>query len=175
MKKLHLLFFTSLAILISGCASIVDGGNKTVQVTSNPPGAQFAVYNSSGKFIITQTTPAIVTLPRSDGWFVPASYKLICDKEGYHSDESHIRAILSPWYFGNIIFGGLIGIVIVDPATGAMWVLNKKEVNFDLSPIGILPEQKAANEAYAAKLKSSLQHTSNKSEAENTSTTDKNP
>ena len=25
------------------------------------------------------------------------------------------------WYIGNILFGGLIGMIIVDPATGDMW------------------------------------------------------
>jgi hypothetical protein len=28
------------------------------------------------------------------------------------------------WYIGNILFGGLIGILIVDPLTGAMWKLD---------------------------------------------------
>lgn len=28
---------------------------------------------------------------------------------------------LNGWYFGNIIFGGAIGMLVVDPATGAMW------------------------------------------------------
>jgi hypothetical protein len=27
------------------------------------------------------------------------------------------------WYIGNILFGGVIGFLIVDPATGAMWKL----------------------------------------------------
>ena len=30
---------------------------------------------------------------------------------------------LSGWYWGNIVFGGLIGMLIVDPATGAMYKL----------------------------------------------------
>jgi hypothetical protein len=29
---------------------------------------------------------------------------------------------------GNIVFGGLIGLLIVDPATGAMWKLEETQV-----------------------------------------------
>jgi hypothetical protein len=34
-----------------------------------------------------------------------------------------LTADIDGWYFGNLLFGGLIGILIVDPATGAMWKL----------------------------------------------------
>ena len=29
------------------------------------------------------------------------------------------------WYIGHILFGGLIGFLIIDPATGSMWKLNE--------------------------------------------------
>jgi len=32
---------------------------------------------------------------------------------------------ISGWYWGNILFGGLIGMLIVDPITGAMYKLPK--------------------------------------------------
>ena len=35
-----------------------------------------------------------------------------------------MKATLDGWYIGNIIFGGLLGILIIDPATGAMWRLD---------------------------------------------------
>jgi hypothetical protein len=34
-----------------------------------------------------------------------------------------ITSKIDGWYFANIVFGGLIGMVIVDPATGAMFKL----------------------------------------------------
>ena len=38
------------------------------------------------------------------------------------------------WYIGgNILLGGLIGWLIVDPATGAMWTLDTKEINATLA------------------------------------------
>jgi hypothetical protein len=30
---------------------------------------------------------------------------------------------LSGWYFGNLLFGGIIGLAIVDPISGKMWTL----------------------------------------------------
>ena len=36
------------------------------------------------------------------------------------------------WYIGNILFGGLIGMLIVDPATGAMYNLpDRVDINLD--------------------------------------------
>lgn len=34
-----------------------------------------------------------------------------------------ITGSMSGWYIGNILFGGLIGMLAVDPVTGAMYVL----------------------------------------------------
>lgn len=48
-----------------------------------------------------------------------------------------LSADISGWYFGNILFGGLIGMLIVDPATGAMWKL-PENVNASVSPIATL-------------------------------------
>jgi hypothetical protein len=33
-----------------------------------------------------------------------------------------ITGTMSGWYIGNILFGGLIGMLAVDPVTGAMYV-----------------------------------------------------
>jgi hypothetical protein len=38
------------------------------------------------------------------------------------------------WYVGNILFGGLLGFVFIDPATGAMWVIEPKNLNITLQP-----------------------------------------
>ena len=44
-------------------------------------------------------------------------------KEGYANKELTIVGTMSGWYIGNILFGGLIGMLAVDPVTGAMYVL----------------------------------------------------
>ncbi len=49
--------------------------------------------------------------------------------DGYESKIIPINCSINGWYFGNIIFGGLIGLIIVDPATGAMYRLDLENIN----------------------------------------------
>lgn len=41
--------------------------------------------------------------------------------------------MLSGWYLGNVVFGGLIGLLIVDPLTGAMYNLTPDKIEQPLS------------------------------------------
>ena len=127
--------FVSLLIvplLLTGCASILDGGPKTVQINSNPEGAKVTISNKEGKEICVQTTPTIVSLKRSSGFFEGESYTLAFEKAGYYPYETHVQSTLDGWYIGNVVFGGLIGILIVDPATGDMFTLSPRKVNCNL-------------------------------------------
>lgn len=67
------------------------------------------------------TTPATTTLNASDGFFQAAKYNVAVSKKGYPTRNVELRPDLSGWYFGNILLGGVIGMLIVDPATGAMY------------------------------------------------------
>jgi hypothetical protein len=41
------------------------------------------------------------------------------------------------WYLGgNLLFGGSIGYLIVDPVTGAMWTLAPEDINVTLKKTG---------------------------------------
>lgn len=66
-------------------------------------------------------TPASVMLKASEGYFKKASYQVKFTKEGYEEKVIPLTCKVDGWYFGNIVFGGLIGFLIVDPATGAMY------------------------------------------------------
>jgi hypothetical protein len=43
-------------------------------------------------------------------------------KEGFADREVTITGTVSGWYIGNILFGGLIGMLAVDPNTGGMYI-----------------------------------------------------
>ena len=133
----------AVCILISGCASIVDGGAETVRINSDPPGAKVSIFDKQGKAITTQTTPASISLKRHSGYFSGEKYKLVFENPGYYPSETFIQSNLNGWYFGNFLFGGLIGLFIVDPATGAMWTLAPQDVNWKLvsSEVSLTPEQ----------------------------------
>lgn len=130
--KIKILSLAIIPLLFTGCASIVDGGPKTVQLNSNPEGAKVTIFDKMGKEISVNTTPTTVTLKRSHGYFSGENYKLIFEEPGYYPYETHVQSTLNGWYLGNFIFGGPLGLLIVDPGTGAMFTLTPREVNCNL-------------------------------------------
>ena len=48
--------------------------------------------------------------------------------KGTETRKINVECKLNGWYFGNLIIGGLIGMLIVDPATGAMYRLESKDI-----------------------------------------------
>jgi len=112
-----------IGISLAGCASIVSKSHWPVTINSSPVGARVMIYDKSGCVLCAGETPMTISLGSSNGFFQPARYRIELTKPGYAPQGSFVSAHLNPWYVGNIVFGGLIGILIVDPATGAMWKL----------------------------------------------------
>ncbi|AXO88710.1 hypothetical protein DZC75_12155 [Pseudomonas parafulva] len=44
-------------------------------------------------------------------------------REGFADHRVELDSTISGWYWGNILLGGVIGMLIVDPLTGAMYKL----------------------------------------------------
>ncbi len=123
MKKLFSGAVLGTVLLTSGCASIVSDSSYPVAINTVPVGAEFVITNDKGQQIHSGTTPSTVTLKSGDGFFSSASYTLSFSKDGYSQKQVEISSSMDGWYIGNIVFGGLIGLLIVDPMTGAMWKL----------------------------------------------------
>lgn len=121
-KLLHLGLLASVFAL-TGCASIVSKSNWPVTFKSNPPGTEITISDEYGNEINRGITPATITLPSDSGYFSKAKYYIDVKQAGYQEGKKVLVAKINGWYFGNILFGGLIGFVIVDPLTGAMWKL----------------------------------------------------
>lgn len=152
MKKLSLLnsVVVITLLLCSGCASIVDGQRPKITINSNPQGANVTIVDANGYTVVTTNTPAKVKLARGKGYFQGQHYTVKFDMPGYYPSETIIKPTINPWYAGNILIGGAIGIVIVDPLTGAMWTLHPKTVDRNLiaTTANLTPDQlKAADEA----------------------------
>lgn len=109
--------------LASGCASIISDSQYPVAFASQPAGASFSIRNEAGNVVHQGVTPGTVTLKAGDGYFSGAHYTVTFSKEGYADQTSTITPSVDGWYVANILFGGLIGLLIVDPATGAMYKL----------------------------------------------------
>jgi hypothetical protein len=139
MAKLVRIFQSSLALLtivaFAGCATIITGGEQKVNIGSDPSEASIKITDSSGMTVFSSQTPAIAVLKKGDGYFKGASYKVRIEKQGYKPQEVTLNSSLNAgWYLvGNIILGGLIGWLIVDPLTGGMWTLSPDKVNANLA------------------------------------------
>ena len=123
-----LLLSTCPALLLSSCASIVSKSDWPLTISSNPSGANLKIKDKKGREIYNGTTPTTLNLTSSAGFFQPARYDLEASLSGYNSSQGTIAGRMNGWYVGNILFGGVIGILIVDPATGAMWKLPESHV-----------------------------------------------
>lgn len=124
MKQLRIILVVVLAAMVTGCASIVSKSDWPVSITSSPDGADFNVTNKNGTKVHSGRTPAILVLSSKAGYFSGETYTIKYKKEGYKEIEETVDTELNGWYLGNIIFGGvIIGMLIVDPLTGAMWRL----------------------------------------------------
>lgn len=123
-------------VTLSGCATIVGDDTQLVQVNSDPVGAKFAIKDETGAVVAQGTTPQGVTLSKSDGsYFGKKSYQITMTKDGYSPTTSPIKASANGWYIGgNILFGGLIGWLAVDPFNGGMYTLHPKQTNAILVP-----------------------------------------
>lgn len=108
----------ALAIMLTGgCAAIVGGMNQPVSVDARTPdgqtiaGANCTLQNAKGVWYIT--TPGTLMVHRAYG-----DLSISCKKSGQTVGSSVASSSTRGWIFGNILFGGLIGIG-VDIGTGA--------------------------------------------------------
>ncbi|TAM44892.1 MAG: PEGA domain-containing protein [Acidobacteria bacterium] len=108
--------FTIASVTAAGCASILNGTRQGVGVTSSPSGA--TVY-ANGQLM--GKTPMVAQLKRKD------THVLRIELAGYKPYEIALTRHVSGAIAGNIIFGGLIGLVI-DAADGAMYKLKPESV-----------------------------------------------
>ncbi|MDQ0122243.1 hypothetical protein J2W17_001188 [Pseudomonas lini] len=123
LRKMFTLTALTATLLTSGCASIVGDSKYPVNVSSTPSGASFTVQNKDGVIVHNGSTPNTVTLPSGRGYFKGEAYTIVFKKDGYADTSAKLETSMSGWYWGNLLFGGLIGMLVVDPMTGAMYKL----------------------------------------------------
>ncbi|HEU5396765.1 MAG TPA: hypothetical protein VFV81_06335, partial [Verrucomicrobiae bacterium] len=101
------------------------------------------IYDKTGKEVLVTNTPANVKLRRRHGFLTFEDYRVVVQAEGYYPFETHVKSSINPWYVGNIIFGGLVGLVIVDPATGAIFTISPRKIDENLvsSAVPLTPEE----------------------------------
>jgi uncharacterized protein YceK len=126
-------FFMITLFLISGCASIVSKSSYPVTINSQPDQAEITIADETGKTVFKGKTPTTVTLDTKKGYFKGKDYTITFCKEGCTTHTAQVKRNVDGWYIaGNLFFGGLIGWLVVDPLTGAMWTLDD-EINVVLA------------------------------------------
>jgi len=113
-------------LALCGCATIFSGTTQDVTVKSTP-GAKYTVTNTYGAQVANGTVggdgAATVNLVRGHGYFSPHAYKMKIGKEGYTPETVDIQPGMNGWYFANLAIGGILGMLIIDPITGAMYTM----------------------------------------------------
>jgi hypothetical protein len=133
-RALCVTMLTTLAVFGTACSSIVHSGNRNITVNSDPTGAKVTVFkNGRTEAVHSGTTPITLSLDPKGGYFKGQAYTLKFELTGYKATEIQLRPEMSGWYFGNIVFGGLIGMIVVDPLTGSMWNLSPNKIEHKLT------------------------------------------
>ncbi|TDN39745.1 hypothetical protein E4631_09295 [Hymenobacter sp. UV11] len=133
MKALLPSFLAASGLLLSSCASIVSHSSWPVAIASSPIGATVSIVNSHGQEVFTGVTPINTSLKSGAGFFAGEHYTVNFSMPGYDTKTAALGTSVNGWYFGNILFGGIIGLLIVDPATGAMYRLDQQAMQATLT------------------------------------------
>jgi hypothetical protein len=126
-------FLLLLLIPLCSCATVFGHMNSSIALDSSPDGAKVEVLDRKGQTAFVGVTPTTASLPNGDGYFTKARYTVKMSKEGFEPSVTQMSPGLNGWYFGNVIFGGLIGFLIVDPISGSMFEFDPSSVHVRLA------------------------------------------
>jgi hypothetical protein len=138
---------------MSGCATIVKGHSQPISVSTTPPGAACQVDRDGETIGTVNPTPGSITVKKSR-----KEIAVSCTKEGYERADGKVASKFHPMTFGNILFGGIIGIG-VDAASGAM---NEYEESITVTLIPSEFESAGERDAFFDKMREQLLVESNK-------------
>ena len=122
------------AVAMAGCATITKGTDQLVTIDTEPDGAVCDLFTDDKQIAVINPTPGSIKVPKSK-----KDLSVRCEKDGYFPTEGVIKSSFQGMTFGNILFGGIIGIAI-DAGSGAM---NKYEEGVSIT---LIPESFSSEE-----------------------------
>lgn len=128
-RGLRLPLLLVLALLVTHCGTIIHGTTQEIGISSTPAQADVFIDGQ-----LVGQTPLVETLERKK------RYSISIDVEGYLPYEVVLERKVSAWAFGNIIFGGLIGLV-VDAASGGLYRLSPETIDAEMERFSMVPGQ----------------------------------
>jgi predicted small secreted protein len=108
------------SLIFTNCATIIHGSKQDVSFASNPSKAVVTIDN-----VEKGVTPVTLRLTRKD------HHTIQINLDGYMPYETKLTRKVDGWLAGNIVFGGLIGL-IVDAASGGMYKLTPDQIQAEL-------------------------------------------
>lgn len=136
MKNTFTKFCSSVIIaclILPSCASIVTKTSYPISVNSSPQDVEFTIKNKKGEEVMKSITPATIKLDASTKYMSGERYELTFKHPDYKEKTVYIHSSIEGWYWANILLGGLIGMLVVDPLTGAMYKLDTTPINVSLT------------------------------------------
>lgn len=134
MRVLLMVFVSVLMMMaLSGCASVMHSGLREIPIASQPPGAKVSIYNRKNVLVTSQTTPFVAQLSPRLRFFQGQTYRVVFELEGFAPAEVQLKPKVSAWYFGNLVLGGPVGMLVIDPATGSMFNLVPDKIEQSLA------------------------------------------
>ena len=134
-KRAFLFLFCSFLLFgVMSCASIINGKSQDIFISSQPKGAKILVDDKD--YGVTPKTLGLPRMGRMEG--EPSSkkeYKITLTLEGYMPYETILQRKVDGWFFGNLLIGGIIGIV-VDAVTGSMYKLTPNQISAQMKISG---------------------------------------
>jgi hypothetical protein len=121
MKKTIISCSLALTLLFSSCATIISGSKQNVKFASNPSSASIFIDE-----VEVGKTPFEIKLARK------SEHSVMIKLDGYQTFQTNLTKEFNAWYLGNILIGGLIGLII-DPITGAIYNLTPNEINAQMN------------------------------------------
>jgi hypothetical protein len=115
-----MLGLSSLVLVLNSCATIMHGTRQTVGIASNPTNAIVWVDKN-----YVGNTPIMVEMSRKDNHIVRI------ELDGYLPYEATFSKQVSGWVFGNIFFGGVIGLA-VDAISGGLYMLTPDQIQAEM-------------------------------------------
>ncbi len=115
-------------VFVSSCASIVKGTNSPISISTSPEKAKVIIESLDGTQYEEKEAPCTFNLSTAK------DYTVRIRLEGYQNRDMTLNRKLTGWLWGNIVFGGIIGLA-VDFGTGAAWE-HEKSINVNLEPKG---------------------------------------
>ncbi|MCL2749319.1 MAG: hypothetical protein FWE50_04580 [Alphaproteobacteria bacterium] len=95
------------ALLMTGCATVIDGGPDAINIMTSDGSRAIAQVNSRAG-MQTVVLPGLVVVPKSCN---DITVEIVPEGKTKQS-FAVVHSGVNPWIFGSIVFGGVVGIAI---------------------------------------------------------------